>query len=79
MTDYRGRTLSVMWAPGIKLDEKYLYMLSHFAGPDAVFKNIFFYSIMAYSSFLSGLHMKMLVYKSLKINFKLHGHLYFSF
>lgn len=72
---------SPMWAPGIKLDGKYLYMLSHFAGPDAVFKNkyIFFNSIMASSSFLPGLHMKMLVYKTLKINFKLHGHLYFIF
>lgn len=41
--------------------------------------NNFFYSIVASSSFLPGLHMKIVVYKALKINFKLYGHLYFSF
>lgn len=49
MTDYRVEpSPSPMWAPGIKLDGKYLYMLSHFAGPDAVFKNKYFFFILSW-------------------------------
>lgn len=32
-----------LWAPGVRLDGKYLYLLSHFPGPDAVFKNNFLF------------------------------------